>query len=206
MKPIIPTFVSVDGVKQGGGAPDENRSGGFDRGGRTTPCLDHETSARPLDRRGRPEPRRSLMAIRTARTAWNGTLQEGSGQVELSSSKVGTFDVSFPKRTAEDAGGTTSPEELIAAAHSSCLSMALSYEIARAGGTPQSLEVSADVTLGQKDGAPTITKIALTVRGEVEGLDAAGFEQAAQAAKAGCAVSRALAGVDEITLDATLES
>jgi osmotically inducible protein OsmC len=84
--------------------------------------------------------------------------------------------------------------------------MALSYEIAEAGGTPQSLEVSADVTLGQKDGAPTITKIELTVRGEVEGLDAAEFEQAAQAAKAGCAVSRALAGVDEITLDATLES
>jgi lipoyl-dependent peroxiredoxin len=146
------------------------------------------------------------MANRTARTAWNGTLQEGSGQVELSSSEVGTFDVSFPKRTADDADGTTSPEELIAAAHSSCFSMALSYEIAEAGGTPQSLEVSADVTLGQKDGAPTITKIALTVRGEVEGLDAAGFEQAAQAAKAGCAVSRALAGVDEITLDATLES
>jgi lipoyl-dependent peroxiredoxin len=93
-----------------------------------------------------------------------------------------------------------------AAAHSSCFSMALSYEIARAGGTPESLEVSADVTLGQKDGAPTITKIALTVRGEVEDLDAEGFEQAAQAAKAGCAVSRALAGVDEITLDATLES
>ena len=146
------------------------------------------------------------MAIRTARTAWNGTLQEGSGQVELSSSRVGTFDVSFLKRTAEDAGGTTSPEELIAAAHSSCFSMALSYEIAKAGGTPQSLEVSADVTLGQKDGTPTITKIALTVRGEVEGLDAAGFEQAAQAAKAGCAVSRALAGVDDISLDATLES
>jgi len=133
------------------------------------------------------------MAIRTARTAWNGTLPEGSGQVELSSSKVGTFDVSFPKRTADDADGTTSPEELVAAAHSACFSMALSYEIAKAGGTPQSLEVSADVTLGQKDGAPTITRITLTVRGEVEGLDAAGFEQAAQAAKAGCAVSRALA-------------
>ncbi|MGY1691519.1 OsmC family peroxiredoxin [Geodermatophilus sp. SYSU D01105] len=134
------------------------------------------------------------MAVRTARTAWNGTLQEGSGQVELSSSEVGTFDVSFPKRTADDADGTTSPEELVAAAHSSCLSMALAYEIARAGGTPQSLEVSADVTLGQEDGAPTITRISLTVRGEVEGLDATGFEQAAQAAKAGCAVSRALAG------------
>jgi osmotically inducible protein OsmC len=146
------------------------------------------------------------MAIRTARTAWNGTLQEGSGQVELSSSKVGTFNVSFPKRTADAADGTTSPEELVAAAHSSCFSMALCYEIAEAGGTPQSLEVSADVTLGQKDGAPTITRIVLTVRGEVEGLDAAGFEQAAQAAKAGCAVSRALAGVDDITLDAALVS
>jgi osmotically inducible protein OsmC len=191
---------------QGVGAPNEDRSGGFKRGEWTTPNFDHETPTRPPDRRGRPEPRRSLMPIRTARTAWNGTLPEGSGQVELSSSKVGTFDVSFPKRTADDADGTTSPEELVAAAHSSCFSMALSYEIAKAGGTPQSLEVSADVTLGQKDGAPTITKITLTVRGEVEGLDAAGFEQAAQAAKAGCAVSRALAGVDDITLDATLES
>ncbi|MGY1746852.1 OsmC family peroxiredoxin [Blastococcus sp. SYSU D00695] len=146
------------------------------------------------------------MPSRTARTAWNGTLQEGSGQVELSSSKAGTFDVSFPKRTADEAGGTTSPEELIAAAHSSCFAMALSSEIGKAGGTPQSLEISADVTLGQKDGAPTITRIHLTVRGEVEGLDAAGFEQAAQAAKAGCPVSKALAGVGEISLDAALES
>ena len=145
------------------------------------------------------------MPSRTARTAWNGTLQEGSGQVELSSSKVGTFEVSFPKRTADEAGGTTSPEELIAAALSSCFAMALSSEIGKAGGTPQALEISADVTLGQKDGAPTITKIHLTVRGEVEGLDAAGFEQAAQAAKAGCPVSKALAGNVEITLDAALE-
>ncbi|RBY82614.1 OsmC family protein [Blastococcus sp. TF02A-26] len=146
------------------------------------------------------------MPSRSARTAWNGTLQEGSGQVELSSSKVGTFDVSFPKRTADEAGGTTSPEELIAAAHSSCFAMALSSEIGKAGGTPQSLEISADVTLGQKDDAPTITTIHLTVRGEVEGLDAAGFEEAAQKAKAGCPVSKALAGVGEITLDAALES
>jgi osmotically inducible protein OsmC len=143
------------------------------------------------------------MPTRTARTAWNGSLQEGSGQVELSSSKVGTFDVSFPKRTAEDAGGTTSPEELIAAAHSSCYAMALSNEIGKAGGTTQSLEVTAAVTLGQQDGAPTITSIALTVRGEVEGLDADGFAQASQAAKVGCPVSKALAAVD-ITLDAAL--
>jgi osmotically inducible protein OsmC len=143
------------------------------------------------------------MPTRTARTAWNGSLQEGSGQVELSSSKVGTYDVSFPKRAADDAGGTTSPEELIAAAHSACYAMALSSEIGKAGGTTESLEVSADVTLGQKDGAPTITTIKLTVRGEVGGLDAAGFDQAAQAAKVGCPVSKALTGVD-ISLDAAL--
>jgi osmotically inducible protein OsmC len=125
--------------------------------------------------------------------------------VELSSSKVGTYEVSFPKRAADDAGGTTSPEELIAAAHSSCFAMALSNEVAKAGGTPQALDITAEVTLGQKDGAPHITKVALTVRGEVDGLDAAGFERAAQAAKAGCPVSKALAGVDEITLDAALE-
>jgi lipoyl-dependent peroxiredoxin len=144
------------------------------------------------------------MATRSARTAWKGTLQEGSGQVELSSSKVGTYEVSFPKRTAENAGGTTSPEELIAAAHSSCFAMALSSEIGKAGGTPQALAVTADVTLGQKDGAPAITEIKLTVRGEVDGLDADGFQKAAQAAKAGCPVSKALAGVDTITLDAAL--
>ena len=88
------------------------------------------------------------MPTRTARTAWNGSLETGSGQVELSSSKVGTYDVSFPKRAADDAGGTTSPEELIAAAHSACYAMQLSALIAEAGGTPQSLEVTADVSLG----------------------------------------------------------
>ena len=143
------------------------------------------------------------MPTRIARTAWNGTLQEGSGQVELSSSKVGTYDVSFPKRAADEAGGTTSPEELIAAAHSSCYAMALSSEIGKAGGTPQALDITAEVTLGQVDGAPTITKIALTVRGEVDGLDADGFGKAAEEAKVGCPVSKALTGVD-ISLDAAL--
>jgi osmotically inducible protein OsmC len=147
------------------------------------------------------------MATRTARTAWNGTLQEGSGQVELSSSKVGTYEVSFPKRIADEANGTTSPEELIAAAHSSCFAMAFSGEIARAGGTPIALEVRADVTVGPDPaGGIRITESKLTVRGEVEGLDAAGFEAAAQAAKTGCPVSKALTGVDQITVDATLES
>ncbi|MCO7220341.1 OsmC family protein [Klenkia sp. PcliD-1-E] len=147
------------------------------------------------------------MPTRTARTAWNGTLEEGSGQVELSSSKVGTYDVSFPKRAADDAGGTTSPEELIAAAHSACYAMQFSALIAQAGGTPQSLEVSADVSLGpdSANGGFKLTGIKLTVRGEVDGLDEAGFRKAAEDAKAGCPVSKALTGVD-ITLDAALVS
>jgi lipoyl-dependent peroxiredoxin len=146
------------------------------------------------------------MPTRTARTAWTGTLQEGSGQVELSSSHVGSYEVSFPKRAADDAGGTTSPEELIAAAHSACYAMQLSANVAAAGGTPQALDVQADVTLGPDPaGGFQLTGITLTVRGRVDGLDAAGFEQAAQAAKAGCPVSKALTGV-QITLDAALES
>jgi osmotically inducible protein OsmC len=146
------------------------------------------------------------MPTRTARTAWNGTLQEGAGQVELSSSKVGTYDVSFPKRAADEAGGTTSPEELIAAAHSACYAMQLSALVAEAGGTPQSLDVTADVSLGPDpaDGGFRLTGITLTVRGEVDGLDEDGFVKAAEAAKAGCPVSKALTGV-EITLDAALE-
>jgi lipoyl-dependent peroxiredoxin len=145
------------------------------------------------------------MPTRTARTAWNGDLQNGSGQVELTSSGVGTYDVSFPKRAAETADGTTSPEELIAAAHSSCYAMALSAEIGRAGGTPQSLDVTADVTLSPDPaGGFRISAIALTVRAEVEGLDKAGFDTAAQAAKNGCPVSKALTGTT-ITLDASLD-
>ncbi|WP_323791608.1 OsmC family peroxiredoxin [Nocardioides sp.] len=146
------------------------------------------------------------MPTRTARTAWNGTLQDGSGQVELSSSKVGTYDVSFPKRAAEDANGTTSPEELIAAAHSSCYAMQLSAVIAEAGGTPQALDVTVEVSLGEDPaGGFRLTGIKITVRGEVDGLDEAGFLEAAESAKAGCPVSKALTGV-EITLDAALES
>ncbi|OBA39194.1 peroxiredoxin [Rhodococcus sp. 852002-51564_SCH6189132-a] len=146
------------------------------------------------------------MPTRTARTAWNGDLQKGSGQVELTSSGRGTFDVSFPKRSAENADGTTSPEELIAAAHASCFAMQLSALIAEAGGTPQSLEVTADVSLGPDPaGGFRLTGIRLKVRGEVDGLDADGFVKAAEDAKAGCPVSKALTGV-EISLDAALES
>jgi lipoyl-dependent peroxiredoxin len=146
------------------------------------------------------------MPTRNARTDWRGGLQDGSGQVELSSSKVATFDVSFPKRSAENADGTTSPEELIAAAHSSCFAMQLSGNIAKAGGTPKALEVHAAVSLGpdKERGGFQLTGIALTVRAEVEGLDAEGFAAAARAAKEGCPVSKALTGVD-ITLEASLD-
>ena len=144
------------------------------------------------------------MPTRTARTAWTGSLQEGSGQVELASSHVGTFDVSFPKRAADDAGGTTSPEELIAAAHSSCYAMQLSANIAEAGGTPRSLDVTADVSLGPDPaGGFRLTGIKITVRGAVDGLDEADFVKAAEAAKEGCPVSKALSGTT-ISLDAGL--
>ena len=146
------------------------------------------------------------MPTRTARTAWTGTLEEGSGQVELTSSQLATYDVSFPKRAAESADGVTSPEELVAAAHSSCYAMQLSGLIARAGGTPKSLDVQADVSLGEDPaGGFRLTGIALTVRGKVDGMDAAAFEEAAQTAKASCPISKALTGV-EITLDAALGS
>ncbi|NKY50247.1 OsmC family peroxiredoxin [Nocardia vermiculata] len=147
------------------------------------------------------------MPTRSARTAWTGGLQDGSGQVDLASSGVGKFDVSFPKRTADTAEGTTSPEELIAAAHSSCYAMALSGQIGAAGGTVQGLDVSADVTLGPDPaGGFQISKIVLKVRGRVSGIDATAFGKAAEEAKAGCPISKALAGVGTIELDAALES
>ena len=141
------------------------------------------------------------MPTRTARTAWTGTLMDGSGQVELSSSKVATLDVSFPKRIADEADGTTSPEELIAAAHSSCYAMQFSALAANAGGTPRNVEVTADVKVEPEGGGLRITTIKLTVRGEVEGLDAEAFKRVAEQAKDTCPISKALTGV-EITLDA----
>ena len=136
------------------------------------------------------------MSTRTARTAWDGGLADGHGQVELTSSGTGTFDVSWPRREGEDAAGTTSPEELVAAAHTSCFAMQLSHEVAEAGGTPQSLEVSAEVGFGPDPaGGFMVTGITIKVSGEVEGLDADGFAAAAEAAKVGCPISKALAAV-----------
>ena len=100
--------------------------------------------------------------------------------------------------------GTTSPEELIAAAHSSCFSMALSHGLTTAGNAPTSLDVTADVTLGQDDTGFAVTSIVLTVTGVVPGIDADAFTAAAEGAKAGCPISQALAGVADISVVATL--
>jgi lipoyl-dependent peroxiredoxin len=140
-----------------------------------------------------------MATTRTATTTWEGGLTDGKGQVALESSRVGTFDVSWAAR-AEEPGGVTSPEELIAAAHSACFSMALSAALGKAGTPPQRLESHAEVDFQPGTG---ITQIRLSVQGTVEGIDAEAFRSAAEGAKANCPVSKALAGVD-ITLDATL--
>lgn len=138
-----------------------------------------------------------------AHTTWQGDLFKGSGTTTLASGAAGTFPVSWASRT-EAANGKTSPEELIAAAHASCFSMALSNTLASEGNAPTRLETDAAVSFGKTDAGFRITKIELTVRGEVPGLDEAGFKKAAEAAKEGCPVSQALKGNVEITLDAAL--
>ena len=140
-----------------------------------------------------------MATTRQAHTVWNGTLLEGSGVVTLDSSGVGEYPVSWPSR-AEKANGKTSPEELIAAAHSSCFSMALSNGLAQAGNPPTQLTTQAEVTFQPGTG---ITGIHLTVEGQVPGLDADGFQAAAEDAKANCPVSQALSGTT-ITLTAKL--
>ena len=142
-----------------------------------------------------------MATTRNATTVWQGSLTEGSGRVTLESSGLGTFDVSWPSR-AESPDGRTSPEELIAAAHSSCFSMALSAALGKAGTPPRSLETSAAVTFQPGEG---ITGIHLTVRGDVPGMSAEDFAAAAEGAKTGCPVSQALAGTT-ITLEASLVS
>jgi osmotically inducible protein OsmC len=140
-----------------------------------------------------------MATTRTASTHWEGSLFEGAGKVTLDSSGLGTYDVSWPART-EDANGRTSPEELIAAAHSACFSMAFSNGLAKAGTPPTSLDTAAEVDFVPGTG---ITQIRLKVRGVVEGMSEEDFVAAAEQAKTGCPVSQALAAV-EITLDAAL--
>ena len=143
------------------------------------------------------------MPTRTARTTWTGGLQDGTGLVELASSHVGTYEVSFPKRAADDADGTTSPEELIAAAHTSCFAMQFSALLDATGGSGQSLDVRGEVTLGPDPaGGFRISGITLTVRGSADGVTPDEFAKIAQDAKDSCPVSKALAGTD-ISLEVT---
>ena len=142
------------------------------------------------------------MADRTAEVTWRGSLLEGGGTIDrVGSGAFGPLDVTWASR-AEEPQGRTSPEELVAAAHASCFSMALSGALARAGSPPEQLRTSATVTFVPGTG---ITKSALRVRGTVPGMDDAAFREHAEAAKQGCPVSQALAAVPEITLDAALE-
>lgn len=136
----------------------------------------------------------------TAQAHWEGSLFEGSGQVELVTSGLATFDVAWAKR-ADARSGTTNPEELIAAAHAVCFSMAFSNILAQNGTPPASLDTRVDVSFTP---GPGITGSQITVRGRVPGLDAAGFAELAEKAKINCPVSKALAGVD-ITLEASFD-
>ncbi len=140
-----------------------------------------------------------MATTRTAATRWEGSLFEGSGKVTMQSSGIGTYDVSWAAR-AEEPNGKTSPEELIAGAHSACFSMALSAALAKQGTPPTSLDTKADVTFQPGEG---ITGIHITVVGSVDGISAEDFKSAAEGAKENCPVSQALKGTN-ITLEASL--
>jgi osmotically inducible protein OsmC len=145
------------------------------------------------------------MAIeRSAHATWEGDLRGGSGKFDVGSGAIRGQEVTFASRFEDASGGKTSPEELIAAAHATCFSMALAGGLARAGHPPTRLETDGLVTLSQVDGAFRITSVKLSVRGEVDGIDEEAFRAAAQEAKEGCPISNALADSIEITLDAAL--
>lgn len=141
-----------------------------------------------------------MAIVRNATAHWEGSLMEGAGTVTFDSSGLGTYDVTWAARSEEKSGGRTSPEELIAAAHSTCFSMALSHALAQAGTPATTLDTTAAVDFKPGTG---ITGIALKVTGAVPGLSAEQFQAAAEGAKAGCPVSQALAAVP-ITLEAHL--
>jgi osmotically inducible protein OsmC len=144
------------------------------------------------------------IAERSAETIWRGSLAHGGGTLTSGSGALGALPVTWASRT-ERSEGKTSPEELIAAAHASCFSMALSHELTQGGNEPEQLDVTAVVTLDRVDDAPTVTRSALIVTGRVPGIDAAAFEAAAQGAGRNCPISRLLAGGSaEITVAATL--
>ena len=144
------------------------------------------------------------MVMRAATAVWEGELFTGKGTVAFDSSQAaGPLDVNWPAR-AEASNGTTSPEELIAAAHSTCYSMSLANGLAKAGTPATRLEVTAEVHIEKTDAGMTITRSEIRVRGTVPGADAAAFAEVAETAKKACPVSRALQGNVEISLDAAL--
>lgn len=144
------------------------------------------------------------IAEREAKVVWQGTLAGGAGELSSGSGALDGFGVTWAART-ETPGGKTSPEELIAAAHASCFSMALSLVLGQVGATPERLAVHARCTLDEVGGAPKIVHSALDVRGRVSGVDEAGFTEAVEQAKALCPVSNALSGNVEITVEARFE-
>jgi lipoyl-dependent peroxiredoxin len=146
-----------------------------------------------------------VAAERRADAVWEGDLARGGGRVSLSTSSVAAdLPVTWASRT-ERADGKTSPEELIAAAHAACFSMALSHGLSQGGNPPERLEVSATCTFAEADGGFKVSSMELAVRGSVPGVDADGFRQAAEEAKEGCPVSGALKGNVDISVEATLE-
>jgi len=147
-----------------------------------------------------------MAVTRSAQATWRGNLFEGSGSVSsATSSRFSDLPVSWNARTA-DPEGLTSPEELLAAAHASCFSMSLSNTLAKAGFTAEQLEVTATVTADKKDAGWTVLSSQLVVHGRVPGADQAAFEQAADTAKDGCPISRAMKGNVELSVEATLDS
>jgi osmotically inducible protein OsmC len=141
------------------------------------------------------------MAVHSASAEWKGTLKEGAGKMRLG---TGAFEGPYSFASRFETGAGTNPEELIGAAHAGCFSMALAAALGRAGLTPTNITTTAKVHLGTSDAGPTITRIELDVEGQVPEIDAATFQEHAEAAKKGCVVSRALAGVKDVTLNAKL--
>ncbi len=146
-----------------------------------------------------------MAAVRNASATWQGDLLSGSGRVSAETSAVfADVPLTWKART-EASDGLTSPEELLAAAHAACFSMASSNELSKAGFVPQLMEVSAAVSADKTEAGWTVNSSALTLRARVSGVDEATFRQAVEAARDGCPISRAISGSVHITLDATLE-
>lgn len=143
------------------------------------------------------------MPVRTAEAVWKGSLQDGSGTMKMAS---GAYEGQYSFSSRFEEGTGTNPEELIAAAHAGCYSMALSADLGRAGYTPEQVQTTAQVHLTKGDSGFRITRVHLIAEARVPGIDEATFQETAEGAKKGCPVSQALGAVDEITLDAKLVS